>query len=365
MFYRPDAGDRYRHFIRVTVGQPRDVGRVVRWLETPDALASVVGADRCYDTQPYESNVAFPLRFMVDHGLVGGGWVSLVAGTATLVDGNDAGGARTAAQYPGCQWRVRCGPGALVSHNDPVQVARARASAEADDDAELARWSRLARGLRVLVLSVTTVPADAVPGANGRSHERVAVVACACQRGASGGSSGDGGWQTIAFARAGPGAAVVDRPAPTDALVAFHFPADDAGEAALLQAFHAFYRQFDPDFVVGYEPIEQLELLLQRANDLGVPALDVLGRPAAETAHVRSSQIYTASWVRAQRRMASTSNHEFKVGTERRGSSHSRALTMLPLRAAVAHAGHGHAGPGDGGSAAAAGARRKAAHVHV
>jgi len=314
MFYRPDAGDRYRHFIRVTVGQPRDVGRVVRWLETPDALASMVGKDRCYDTQPYESNVAFPLRFMVDHGLVGGGWVSLVAGAATIIDGNDPGGARTAAQYPGCQWRVRCGPGALMSHNDPVQVARVRASAEGNDDAELARWSRLARGLRVLVLSVTTVPADGAPGANGSdSNERVAVVACTCQRD---GDSG-GGWQTIAFARAGPGAAVVDRPGPTEALVAFHFPTDDAGESALLQAFHAFYRQFDPDFVVGYEPIEQLELLLQRASDLGVPALDVLGRPVTEAAHVRSSQIYTASWVRAQRRMASTSNHEFKVRKSR------------------------------------------------
>ena len=300
LYYRPDSGDRFRHFLRITVAQPRDVPRVVRYLERPETLPGILGADRCYDSQAYESNVAYPLRFMVDLGLVGGGWVHVLPGTATVVPAS-----AEADAFAPCQWRAQCPAGAIVSHNDPVQIARDRA--RPDGDGLGTAWSRLAAGLRVLVLSVTSIV-----GADNGAH--VAGVSCTCQRGgaAAAAAAGSGGWQTVAFARRGPGAALDARPEPNEALVVFPFGPDD--EAALVQAWHAFFMQFDPDFVVGYEVSEHLALLLDRAEALGLrDAVSTLGRDTTEPARVRSAQIYSANWVRSQRRMASTSNHEFKV----------------------------------------------------
>ena len=293
MYFRPDAGDRFDHFIKVTVGLPRDVARTARLLEQPGALAGLVGRDRCYDTQAYETNVAFPLRFMVDQGIVGGGWVRVAGSAISTADHMP-----DARAYAGCTLRLVAPAGALVSLNDPVGPATTPPNAH---------WSRLAHGMRTIVMDVCTVASPSVganaSGTNEPPAEHIAVVACACRR--------DGQWQTIAFARRGRGASLAMRPAPTQALIVVPFASDD--EAGLVRAWHAFFHHLDPDVVVGYEVSEHLELLLARADALGLRDLGHLGRFGGQPARIRSTQIYSANWVRSQRRMASTSNHEFKV----------------------------------------------------
>ena len=68
----------------------------------------------------YESNVLYPLRFMVDKGVVGGNWVALPAGTYRL--GPPGGRGAPAATH--CQVEAAAHCSALVSHAPEGEWAR-------------------------------------------------------------------------------------------------------------------------------------------------------------------------------------------------------------------------------------------------
>ncbi|CEL92970.1 unnamed protein product [Vitrella brassicaformis CCMP3155] len=80
MWYVPDSTADTSHFFRITVAQPRLVPPCRDIIER--GLELQPGAR--VPTTPYatfESNIAFPLRYMIDNGVTGGCWVEVPAGS--------------------------------------------------------------------------------------------------------------------------------------------------------------------------------------------------------------------------------------------------------------------------------------------
>ena len=93
-------------------------------------------------------------------------------------------------------------------------------------------------------------------------------------------------------------------------------------EKEMLLAFREFLINYDPDIITGYDVCEEISEIIDRAKDLGLPKnFPYLARPSSTSLKprlsihtsclLRSRQTYNASWVRAQRRMAGTSNREY------------------------------------------------------
>jgi len=135
MYYRPDAGDQYSHFLKITVELPKQVGVLAKYLET-GKLGDLFGKSKFYDTQTYESNLNFLLRFMVDKEMAGGSWITLPAGKYTILTQEQASSRSL--------FNVLCDCEDLVSH-------------PATDEGE--RWSSMAP-LRTLTLSIYLLPPD-------------------------------------------------------------------------------------------------------------------------------------------------------------------------------------------------------------
>ena len=80
----------------------------------------------------------------------------------------------------------------------------------------------------------------------------------------------------------------------------------------MLLGFRDFLIKYDPDLLTGYDLCEEISEILDRAKDLNLPkSFPYLARPSSTGLKPRSRQTYNASWVRAQRRMAGTSNREY------------------------------------------------------
>lgn len=83
-------------------------------------------------------------------------------------------------------------------------------------------------------------------------------------------------------------------------------------EVEMLAGFRDFLIKYDPDLITGYDVCDEISEILDRAKDLGLPKnFPYLARPSSTALKPRSRQTYNASWVRAQRRMAGTSNREY------------------------------------------------------
>jgi DNA polymerase delta subunit 1 len=112
---------------------------------------------------------------------------------------------------------------------------------------------------------------------------------CAPGSGSSGGTDGDEG---VGYAP------------PGVSLCAF------SSERAMITAFSRWLvEEADPDIVAVFQVFDSIAALLTRAEKLRMPPL-ALGRHARRAASVKSNVMYTASWVKAQQRMAATSNQE-------------------------------------------------------
>jgi len=80
----------------------------------------------------------------------------------------------------------------------------------------------------------------------------------------------------------------------------------------MLLGWREFLLKYDPDILTGYDVCEEVSELLDRAKELGLPKnFSYLARPSSTALKPRARQTYNASWVRQQRRMASTSNREY------------------------------------------------------
>jgi DNA polymerase elongation subunit (family B) len=128
MYYRPDSGDKYSFFLRITVALPKQIGVLSRYLST-GKIGEAFGKDKYYDTQCYEANLNFLLRFMVDKEMAGGGWLTLLGDKYTPL--------KNSVVSSRCQINVSCSFEDLIVH--PVT-----------DNSK--RWSSVAP-LRILTLS--------------------------------------------------------------------------------------------------------------------------------------------------------------------------------------------------------------------
>ena len=71
----------HSHFVKVYVAMPTYIPTLVRIMKEGLELPGVPGISDC---QPFECNVPFVLRFMIDREITGAGWLSLPRGTYTM-----------------------------------------------------------------------------------------------------------------------------------------------------------------------------------------------------------------------------------------------------------------------------------------
>jgi len=127
MYYRPGAKEKYENFLKITLENPKQISMVAKNLY--DKLSHIFGTDKLYDNQPYESNINYLLRFMVDANLAGGCWIVIPKDKYKLLKEN---------VDSRCQINISCKIEDLV--------------AQSTKDTSL-RWSSMAP-LRIFCLSV-------------------------------------------------------------------------------------------------------------------------------------------------------------------------------------------------------------------
>jgi DNA polymerase delta subunit 1 len=201
--------------------------------------------------QTFESNVPYPLRFMVDVGLVGGGWVELPAGSYRPVP--------PAAQASHCQLEAHCAWSTLVAH------------------APEGEWARIAP-LRVLSLDIEC------QGRKGHfpeaKHDPVIQIASLVS----------------VFGEARPAVKNVmtlRSCAPITGAEVMSFER----EADLLMRWRDLLVETDPDVVIGYNTANfDLPYLLDRATALGVPQFWAWGRLRGRRARMRDARFSSKAY---------------------------------------------------------------------
>ncbi|TEB29100.1 delta DNA polymerase [Coprinellus micaceus] len=76
-------GDDWMPFLKITVVEPKDLPKVRGVFEKGDCSFQDFGGI----VPTFESNIVYPLRFMIDRNVVGMNWIEVPAGKYTLVDG--------------------------------------------------------------------------------------------------------------------------------------------------------------------------------------------------------------------------------------------------------------------------------------
>lgn len=95
MFYRGDEADAYRHFLKITFNNASQTNKISKLLESLEVvLPNYYRSDtdqpaKLYDSTVYEANFPFDLRFMVDRGIVGGGWIWIPGGSYEFLSDDD------------------------------------------------------------------------------------------------------------------------------------------------------------------------------------------------------------------------------------------------------------------------------------
>ncbi|TPX72384.1 DNA-directed DNA polymerase [Spizellomyces sp. 'palustris'] len=329
MYYR-DAGQggnepaRYGSFLKLQVQEPVMVGRLAKILEGADELEGVrewFGEGKLYDVTVYEWNLTAEMRVMVDTGMVGGGWVT--------IPGNKYRHVEQSQQRPSrCQIQVVCRAADLAP-------AMAHSESSADDTLATKSDTRHAEiaPLRVLCMLATNL-IDEYPDSNTGNdspkpqatrskkrnssnttsapsqpiapHSITGFISCLTTTSHTlTASSND---TTLIFAHSTTPERIRS-PSNSHSSRVLMYPT----ERAMLSAFQSFLNIYDPDVVTGYDVSEQIMGLMDRAERLKVPKWGYLGRLPHLKAKGSRKQIYGAGWVRAQRRMAGTSNREFKI----------------------------------------------------
>ncbi|KAJ2688017.1 DNA-directed DNA polymerase delta, partial [Coemansia spiralis] len=229
-------------FFRIAVRSPR--------LMRPVTLAVKRGFNvpgvGVYTGTPYESNLEYTIRFMVDTALVGASWVELPAGKYSVRTAN-----RTF-----CQYEVDVHYQDLIAH-EPV-----------------GEWSKVAP-LRILSLDIECAGRPGVfPEAKIDPVIQIANVVTVQG-------------QKQPFIR---NVFTLDTCAPIPGAHVLSFQ----DEAAMLLKWAEFVQTCDPDIVIGYNTTDfDLPYLLERAEALGVRRFPFLGRirdtaTTVKTAHFSS-----------------------------------------------------------------------------
>lgn len=239
-------GDNVASFLRITTALPKHVPTVRRILESSFQMPGY--GDRQYLT--YESNLLFVMRFLVDTGITGGGWIELPAGSYRLIEESE--------KSSHCQLEVD------VAYN------RIR-SYSLDDKSDIAP-------LRILSFDIECAGRKGVfPDPK---HDPVIMIACYMTRqGEStpfirnlftlGGCSNIIGAEVFSFRT----------------------------EGEMLSAWRAFVIQADPDIITGYN-INNFDLpyLIHRAETLKLHSFLFLGRLKAIKSRVREAKFSSKAY---------------------------------------------------------------------
>ncbi|KAJ2565904.1 DNA-directed DNA polymerase delta [Coemansia sp. RSA 1822] len=214
-------------FFKITVRNPKIQRQVVQAVKR----GFVVPNAGHYTGTPYESNLEFTIRFMVDTGIVGASWVELPAGKYSMRPGNST----------FCQYEVNVDYKDLIAH-EPVR-----------------EWSKMAP-LRILSLDIECAGrAGIFPEANIDPIIQIANVVTIQG-------------QQQPFIR---NVFTLDTCAPIPGVHVLSFQK----EADMLLKWAEFVQACDPDIVIGYNTTDfDLPYLLDRADALGAKRFPFLGR---------------------------------------------------------------------------------------
>ena len=227
---------RKRHFVRFTMALPKLVSAARKLLES--GVKRVMNQPSWEPMKTYESNISPVLRFMVDRGIVGGGWIRLPPNTYTITSMGVSRGVTL------CQWEVHVGGGATQLEAPPTE----------------GEWARLAPW-RILSFDIECA------GRRGffpsPDQDKVIQIACVLQ------ILGETqpAWRVVF---------VLDscNPVRPDVTVI-----ENRTEVDLLTRFGEFLRAVDPDILTGYNSIDfDTWYLLERADHLGIADFGFLGR---------------------------------------------------------------------------------------
>ncbi|KAG2226707.1 hypothetical protein INT45_001054 [Circinella minor] len=222
-------GDQKSPFVKVTLGDPKDVPKARSKVETG---FTIPGFERiCRAETTYESNLAYLLRFMIDRKVTGSNWIELPAGTYSFVE----------APVSNAQIEVKTYYDKFISHQPEGE------------------WSDMAP-LRILSFDIECA------GRKGIFPEpdKDPVIQIASVVKVQG--------ESAPFVRT---VFTLDECAPivgTDVRAFFN-------EADLLQQWKDFVTEVDPDVIIGYNTSNfDFPYLLNRAKHLGVTKFPFLGR---------------------------------------------------------------------------------------
>ncbi|KAJ3042139.1 DNA polymerase delta catalytic subunit [Rhizophlyctis rosea] len=329
--------ERYGSYLKLWVKDPAQVGKLAKVLEHSDTLNGVrelFAEKKLYDTTPYEANLSFNLRLMVDREMVGGGWITIPAGTYTHVPPPSGGTRSTRTQI-----EIFCDAKDLVAHSPSDNKTEAeRTTGIVGKQGEMAP-------LKLLCMMVTPLIdeyPDAVPGNGGSSsstagkkrkvsstsskstskskttskdsptpppapHTITGFISCTLTTAHTLTHSTESD-VTVIFSHTHSDLSSSSPPSPR--LHIWSYPS----EREMLSGFQSFLLAVDPDVVTGYDVSEQILFLVERAEKCGCGGTwPYLSRVVGQRVKASRRQIYGAHWVRSQRRMASTSNREFKI----------------------------------------------------
>ena len=302
-FYRQNP-ENYQDYVKIYLAKPSDLNPLAKVLGNSDQLPKFINlfsSGRLYSTQIYESGLTYDMRFMCDTGLVGCGWVRLNAGTYTPITSDF----ETYERFSGA---FECSHTAVQSLSpDPTIAAK-----------QTNEWSKLAP-LRCMVLSAINLDSSAPPKtttspkkpktskiaarAKNSSEPEPFIASISVILTTSALESSDADSHVILTHRHTASSTVNDSKAE---VLSFQT------ETQMLQAFRDLWLTYDPDVVSGYDiTSEAIPTILFRALDLGL-AKDYIN--LARCSHVslktKRRQIYSAAWIKKERKMTQSSNRE-------------------------------------------------------
>ena len=234
------------------------------------ALQEQVGAVETFEAS--ESKPAmFELRFMVDRGLAGGGWVKV---------------REYALEAP-------------RSDVDAQIVATAAAAAVEGAEMELRRCQQLAP-LRILSVDVVSVGSvRQLHHANvDRPEDKIILITATLSHHMAAAPV-----ERVALVLQPPGEPWDVRPSAIECGTACY-----RSEGELLLGFERLVATADPDFVTGSDIGQDLQMMRQRAEAVGLRDFGAYSRRAAVVTKVAKRQTYNPKWVKAKGRQAATSN---------------------------------------------------------
>lgn len=111
-FHHPDPSRNQRDFLKIVVQMPGNVPKVREFLQGQGLQLPFLMTDRRFYFSSYESNVIFPLRFLVDSGVGGCNWITLKGRTLHRIP--------NAQKVSHCQIEVFCSQPNDITNHEPV-----------------------------------------------------------------------------------------------------------------------------------------------------------------------------------------------------------------------------------------------------